>query len=155
MTFKPLIVAGLLLSLGACALPPDHPVIPGVTEQGASAMLGELARVDALTPAQRRRELAELETLRRPDAARRFQMAALLAREDGTEPLERSVQILNSLAEADARTQALLDLMKKSLKTRIELIQQTARSQELQDKLGQIKALEKSLQQRNGLPKTP
>lgn len=155
MTYPPFILAGLLLTLGACALPPDYPAIPGLTEQGASAMLGELARVDDLTPGQRRRELAELEGVRRPDAARRFQQAALLAREDGAEPLERSLQILNSLPQADARTQALLDLMKKSLKTRLELMQQTARTQELQDKLEQIKALEKSLQQRNGPSKTP
>jgi hypothetical protein len=45
--------------------------------------------------------------------------------------------------------------MKRSLRTRIELLQQTARNHELQDKLNQIKALEKSLQQRNGTPKTP
>jgi hypothetical protein len=63
--------------------------------------------------------------------------------------------LLNALPEPDARTQALLDLMKKSLRTRLELTQQTARTQELQDKLTQIKALEKSLQQRNGTPKTP
>jgi hypothetical protein len=45
--------------------------------------------------------------------------------------------------------------MKRSLKARIELKQQTARAQELQDKLDQIKALEKSLQQRNGATRTP
>jgi hypothetical protein len=52
--------------------------------------------------------------------------------------------------------------MKKSLKARIELRQQTARAQEqtaraqeLQDKLDQIKALEKTLQQRNGSSRTP
>lgn len=155
MTFKALFLAGLLLPLGACTLPPDYPAIPGLTEQGASAMLGELARVDALTPAQRRREVAELEGLRRLDAARRFQLAALLAREDSNESIERSLLLLNALPEPDARTQALLDLMKKSLRTRLELTQQTARTQELQDKLTQIKALEKSLQQRNGTPKTP
>jgi SpoVK/Ycf46/Vps4 family AAA+-type ATPase len=150
MTHQPFILAGLLLTLGACALPPEYPAIPGLAEPGTSVMLGELARVDALTPAQRRRELADLENVRRPDAARRFQQAALLAREEGTEPLERSLQILNSLPAPDVRTQTLIDLMKKSLKTRIELVQQTARTQELQDKLEQIKALEKSLQQRNG-----
>jgi hypothetical protein len=49
----------------------------------------------------------------------------------------------------------LTELMKKSLKARIELKQQIARTQELQDKLDQIKALEKSLQQRNIPDKTP
>lgn len=149
MTYKPLILAGLLLVLSACALPPEYPAIPGLTEQGASVMLGELARVDALTANQRRRELAELEGSRRLDANRRFQLAALLAREDGAESLERSLQILNGLAESDTRTQALLELMKKSLKARVELIEQAARAQELQQKLDQIKALEKSLQQRS------
>lgn len=155
MTLRPLLLAGLLFSLGACALPPELPSIPILAEQGGSMMLGELARIDALTPAQRRREIAELEGQRRLDAARRFQLAALLAREDGTEAAERSLQLLNSLTDADPRTDALLALMKKSLRTRIELIQQTARNHELQDKLSQIKALEKSLQQRNGTPKTP
>ena len=155
MKFKPFIVAGLLLTLAACALPAEYPAFPILADQGASALLGELARVDALAPAQRRRELAALEGERRLDASRRFQLAALLAREDGTESLERSLQLLNTQAEPDARTQALLDLMKKSLRTRLELTQQTARTQELQDKLTQIKALEKSLQQRNGTPKTP
>jgi len=155
MTFKALLVAGLLLPLGACTLPPNYPVIPILSEQGASAMLGELARVDALTPNQRRREVAELENARRLDGPRRFQLAALLMREESMESLERSLQLLNSLAEPDARTEALLDLMKKSLKTRIELKQQTARTQELQDRLEQIKALEKSLQQRNAPARSP
>lgn len=155
MTFKALLVAGLLLPLGGCTLPPNYPVIPILSEQGASAMLGELARVDALTPNQRRREVAELENMRRLDGPRRFQLAALLMREESMESLERSLQLLNSLAEPDARTEALLDLMKKSLKTRIELKQQTARTQELQDRLEQIKALEKSLQQRNAPARSP
>jgi hypothetical protein len=93
--------------------------------------------------------------MRRLDAARRFQLAALLEREDSTESLERSLKILNNLAEPDVRTEALLKLMKASLKSRIELRQQTARAQELQGTLEQIKALEKSLQQRNGTSKTP
>lgn len=149
MMLKPFLYAGLLLSLSACTLPVDYPVIPILTEQGAPLMLGELARVAALSPDQRRREQAELEGMRRLDATRRFQLAALLEREDSTESLERSLKILNSLAERDARTQALLEWMKKSLRARIESRQQAARAQELQEKLDQIKALEKSLQQRN------
>lgn len=155
MTLKSSLVAGLLLTLGACALPIEYPAILGTGEAGAPALLSELARVDALTPDQRRRELAELEGVRRLDAARRFQLAALLERDDSTESLERSLKILNTLAEPDARTRALLDQMKTSLKARIELRQQTARTQELQDKLEQIKALEKSLQQRNAPSRTP
>jgi hypothetical protein len=155
MTLKSLFVAGLLLTLGACALPLEYPAFLSPGEAGAPALLSELARVDALTADQRRREVAELEGVRRLDAARRFQLAALLERDDSTESLERSLKVLNTLAEPDARTKVLLDLMKKSLRARIELRQQTARTQELQDKLEEIKALEKSLQQRNTLPRSP
>jgi len=155
MTFKSLFLAGVLLTLGGCATPIEYPAILSPGEAGAPALLSELARVEALTPDQRRRELAALEGVRRLDAAKRFQLAALLEREDSTESLEHSLKILNSLAEPDARTRVLLDQMKKSLKARIELRQQTARAQELQDKLDQIKALEKSLQQRNGATRTP
>lgn len=154
MTFKSVFLAGLLLTLGACATPLEHPAFR-LTEQEATAHLGELARVATLSGEQRRRELAELDGMRRLDQAKRFQLAALLEREDGVESLERSLRILNALAEGDARTQALLEMMKKSLKARIELKQQTARAQELQDKLDQIKVLEKSLQQRNGPSRTP
>jgi len=149
MTIKTVFLAGLLLTLGACATPLERPASPLPAEKGAPALLSELARVDALTPEQRRREAAALEGVRRLDDARRFQLAALLEREDSVESLEQSLKILNNLAETDARTQALLDLMKRSLKARIEIRQQTARNQELQDKIDQIKALEKSLQQRN------
>jgi len=155
MTFKTLFLAGLLLTLGACALPLEYQAFLSPGEAGAPALLGELARVDALTPDQRRRELAALEGVRRLDAAKRFQLAALLEREDSTESLEHSLKILNSLAEPDARTRVLLDQMKKSLKARIELRQQIARAQELQEKLDQIKALEKTLQQRNTPARTP
>jgi hypothetical protein len=156
MTPRSFFLAALLLTLGACtALPLEYQAFLGQGDAGAPALLGELARVDGLTPEQRRRELAELEGMRRLDAARRFQLAALLEREDSTESLERSLKILNNLAEPDVRTEALLKLMKASLRSRIELKQQTARAQELQGRLEQIKALEKSLQQRNGAPKTP
>jgi len=156
MTPRSFFLAALLLTLGACtALPLEYQAFLGQGDAGAPALLGELARVDGLTPEQRRRELAELEEMRRLDAARRFQLAALLEREDSTESLERSLKILNNLAEPDVRTEALLKLMKASLRSRIELKQQTARAQELQGKLEQIKALEKSLQQRNGAPKAP
>ena len=155
MTIKTVFLAGLLLTLGACATPLEHAAFPVLAEKGAPALLSELARVDALTPEQRRREVATLEGARRLDDPRRFQLAALLEREDSVEPLEHSLKVLNTLGEADARTQALLDLMKRSLKARIELRQQTARSQELQDMIDQIKALEKSLQQRKAPPVKP
>jgi hypothetical protein len=158
MTLKPVLLAGLLLTLNACVAPPapERPAVrTSQTVPGGTALLGELARVAALPAEQRRRELAELEGERRLDDARRFQLAALLEREDGVEALERSLKILGAFTETDPRAQTLLDLMKRSLKARIELRQQTARAQELQDKLEQIKALEKSLQQRTIPAKTP
>jgi hypothetical protein len=156
MTFKSVFLAGLLLTLGACATPSEHPAIrasqPG---PGAPVLLTELTRVAALSAEQRRRELAGLEGDRRLDDARRFQLAALLEREDSVDALERSLKTLGALTDLDARTQTLVELMKKSLKARIELKQQTERAEELQDKLDQIKALEKTLQQRNGTTRTP
>ena len=121
----------------------------------AAELLDELFRIASLSPEQRRRDLAALETQRRLDDARRFQLAALLEREDSIDALERSLRTLNSLVEIDVHAQTLVDLMKKSVKARIELKQQSARAHELQEKLEQIKALEKSLQQRGVVPKTP
>jgi hypothetical protein len=149
MTFKSVLLAGLVLTLGACAHPPEYASFLTPTETGAPALLNELARVNSLSPERRRRELAELDAMRRLDEARRFQLAALLEREDNVDALERSLKNLNSLSDGDSRTQALIDLMKKSLKARIELKEQTTRAQDLQDRLEQFKALEKSLQQRN------
>lgn len=145
-----------MLMLGACAAPPERPAFPAPqTGLGASALLSELTRVAALSPDQRRRELAGLEGERRLDDARRFQLAALLEREDSVEALERGLKSLGAIDEIDSRARPLLELMKKSLKARIELKQQTAHLQELQDKLDQIKVLEKSLQQRNTPDRTP
>ncbi len=156
MTYQSLLLAGLILMLGACTAPIERPAAyVSPPELDAPAMLGELSRAGALSAEQRRRELSGLEGERRLDDARRFRLAALLEREDSVEALERSLKSLGTLADVDARGQALLDLMKRSLRTRIELKQQTARSQELQDKLEQIKVLEKSLQQRNTPAKTP
>ena len=143
--------------LGACAtIPLERPTVRnGQSEPDAPVMLNELARVASLSAEQRRRELAGLEGERRLDDARRFQLAALLERDDSVEALERSLKTLAAMTNVDARAQPLIDLMKKSLRARIELKQQTARAQELQDKLDQIKALEKSLQQRNAPSQTP
>jgi hypothetical protein len=156
MSFKTVFLAGLMLTLGACATLSDVPT-PTRNPPGLDTTMlsSELARVAALSGEQRRRELAALEGERRLDDARRFQLAALLEREDSADALERSLKTLSALGEVDARTHALLELMKKSLRARIELRQQTLRAQELQDKLDQIKALEKSLQQRTTPPRTP
>jgi hypothetical protein len=156
MTLRAFIVAALLLSLGACATPPEVPAFRFPTlEADANLRLDELARVATLAPEQRRREVAELDAIRRPSQVQRFRLAALLEREDSVESLERSLKVLNALAESDARNQAVVEVMKRSLKARIELRQQTARNQELQGRLEQIKALEKSLQQRATPSGTP
>lgn len=159
MSFKSILFASLLLTLSACVVPPlpGQPVIPASRLSGlsASTLLNELSRVAALSPEQRRRELAALDNDRRLDDAKRFQQAALLEREDSVDAFERSLKSLAMIDDVDPRAHTLLDLMKKSLTARIELRQQTARAQELQDKLDQIKALEKTLQQRNTLPKSP
>jgi hypothetical protein len=156
MTIKTVFLAGLLLTLGACATPPEQAAYRNAqTRIDAPALLGELARVAALSADQRRREQAGLEGERRLDDAQRFQLAALLEREDSVEALERSLKTLGAITDLDARMHALVELMKRSLKARIELKQQTVRAQELQDKLDQIKALEKSLQQRSTPPRTP
>jgi hypothetical protein len=160
MTFKSVFLAALLSMLGACAAPVERaveraPVRSVQSEPDAPVMLNELARVAALSAEQRRRELAALEAERRLDDARRFQLAALLERDDSVEALERSLKTLGTMTSVDVRAQPLIDLMKRSLKARIELRQQSARAQELQDKLDQIKALEKSLQQRNAPAQTP
>ncbi len=164
MTFKSVLFAGLLLALGACSTvsPPERPVprssapTPAVSvASAASALLGELARVATLSSEQRRRELADLESARRLDDSKRFQLAALLEREDSTDAFERGLKALVAMDDGDARTQALIELLKRSLKVRIELKQQTARADEWRDKLEQIKALEKSLQQRSTPGKAP
>jgi hypothetical protein len=155
MTLKPILLAGLLLILGACANVPDYPALRNVqVGSDAAMMLTELERVAALSPEQRRRELAALES-GRVDDLRRFQAAALLDREDSVEALERGLKNLNALSGIDDRAQPLVEQMKKSFKARIELKAQTARAQELQEKLDQIKALEKSLQQRAAPPAKP
>jgi hypothetical protein len=158
MTFKTVLFAGILFALAACsALPPPERPAPRVTPSASatSLLLSELARVATLSPEQRRRELADLENGRRLDDARRFQLAALLEREDSADAYERGLKALATMGEDDSRTQALVELLKRSLKARIELKQQTARADELQDKLDQIKALEKSLQQRSTPAKAP
>lgn len=147
----PALLFSLTLALGACALPPapETAVRPAPQEENASSlMLAELARVETLSAEQRRREIASLDATRGLASARRFQLAALLASDEAPESLERALKTLDGLPRADVQTRALVDLMKQSLKARVDLARQVARGQELQDKLEQIKALEKSLQQR-------
>lgn len=158
MMLKSVFLVPLVVILGGCATaPPAVPQVPCVvpTQPSETVLLNELARVASLPPERRHRELLELEAERRLSDARRFQMAALLEREDSVEALERSLKSLGAIVAVEPSAQPLIELMKKSLRARIALRQQTARTQELQDKLEQIKALEKSLQQRDAPPKTP
>jgi predicted RNase H-like nuclease (RuvC/YqgF family) len=156
MTLKMLLPMGLLLALGACASSPDYPALRNVHIGSDTAMmLNELERVATLSPEQRKRELAALEGERRIDNRLRFQAAALLEREDSVEAYERGLKNLSALDNVDVRTQPLVEQMKRLLKLRIELKQQTMRAQELQDKLDQIKALEKALQQRTAPASKP
>lgn len=155
MTLNSGLLAGLLLTLSACTLPPELPTPRARQADPATfSLLNELARVSALSGEQRRRELADLDGARMNDS-RRFQLAALLERDDSVDALERGLKMLAAINEDDARSQSLIDLMKKSLKARIEIKQLATRNAELQDKLDQIKALEKSLQQRNAPLKNP
>jgi len=116
------------------------------------ALLGE---VHGLTGEQSRRELAELNTAKRLDRAQRFELAALLSRDEHGD-WERAMKALDGWAdEVDPRTLALIDILRKSLRARLDLRQQTARVAELQQRIEQIKALEKDLQHRSGSTKTP
>lgn len=158
MTFNSVLLAVCLLGLGACSWMPGAERAaprPSPAASGLSVAAAELARVATLSPEQRRRELAALDSSRRLDDARRLQLAALLEREDSVDAFERGLKALAAMEDADSRTQALVDLLKRTLKARLELRQQTVRADELQDKLDQIKALEKSLQQRSSPAKAP
>jgi hypothetical protein len=154
MNPTPYLLAAALLLGGCAAL--EQPALPVVeTRLGPATLAGELARVAALTPEQRRRELAALDAERRLDDARRFQQAALLEREDSVDAHERALKSLAAIDDVTPRARAVIDLLKRGLRARIELRQQSAQAQVLQEKLDQIKALEKSLQQHNVPTKTP
>src|SRR3569832_1300807 len=125
MSFKSILLACFLLTLSACVVPP----LPGQTAQpgarlfglSASALLNELTRVAALSPEQRRRELAALDNERRLDDAKRYQQAALLKREDSVDANKHNHKSQAKNDDDEPRTHTLLDLMKKSLSARIEL----------------------------------
>ncbi len=121
----------------------------------ADLYLAELEKMQGWSSEQIRRELTELNTEKRLDKIQRFRLAALLSRDDRGD-WERGLKALEGLSEeSDARTHALLDIMRKLLRTRVEVRQQTTRVGELQQRIQQIKALEKDLQQRSEPVKTP
>ena len=149
MTFKPLLVAALLFTLASCTIPTAPPVYRLLPADDASTRrLDELARIASLSPEQRRRETAQLDEQRRLEPSQRFQLAALLEREDTVDAMERSLKLLTGLNDGNSRTEAVSEMMKRSLRARLDARQLAARNQELQNKLEQIKTLEKSLQQR-------
>ena len=128
--------------------------LPAVT-LSSERYLTELTRAQLLSLEQCRREVADLNAEKRLDSVERFRLAALLARDEHGD-WERAIKALDSLADdPDPRAQALVDTLKKSLRARYDLRQQTSRVTELQERIEQIKALEKDLQQRNEPRKTP
>ena len=117
--------------------------------------LAQLGEVHGLSAEQIRRELAELNTGKRLDRAQRFRLAVLLSRDEHGDWARALKALDGSADESDPRTHALVDMLRKSLRTRLDLRHQTARVAELQQRIEQIKALEKDLLHRNGSPKTP
>lgn len=118
----------------------------------AERYLMELSEVQAMTIEQSRRELNELATGKRLDKPRRLRFAAVLAREEHGD-WDRALKMLEGLtSENDPRSQVLVDLLRKSWRMRLELRQQDARVTELQQRIQQIKTLEKDLQQRSETP---
>ncbi len=144
------------LMLAACVTPPPKPAATvSAAPRAAELYLAELGAVQGLNGEQTRRELAELNADKRLDSRQRFRLAALLARDEHGD-WESALKALDELPDdPDARAQALVETLKKSLRARLDLRQQSARVLELQDRIQQIKALEKDLQQRNEPHKTP
>ncbi len=134
--------------------PVSQPVVQPVITT-AERYVTELSNAQGLTTAQIRREVAALNTDKRLDNTQRFRLAALLSRDEHGD-WERAIKALDGLGDdPDPRAQALVAILKKSLRARFELRQQTARVIELQERIQQIKALEKNLQQRIEPLKTP
>ena len=150
----------VLMLLAGCAAPAPKPVSkPAVAVKPAVSLaeeyLNELGEVQGLSPDQARRELAELTTAKRLASADRFRVVVLVARDDRGD-WERALKTLDDLpSDPDPRAQALLDTLRRLLHARLDLRTQAARTQELQDRIQQIKTLEKDLQQRNEAPKPP
>lgn len=171
------LMTGLLLLAAGCTLLPKPPVKPAVPKAppadsvplrpehpGASIApslpaptlaeryLMELSEVQAMSVEQSRRELNELTASKRLDKPRRLRLAAVLARDEHGD-WDRALKMLDGLAnDDDPRSQVLMDLLRKSWRTRLALRQQDARVTELQQRIQQIKTLEKDLQQRSETP---
>lgn len=147
--------------LAACAVPPPAPtprppakvVVAAPTGLTAADALDVLARVASLSADQQRTERARLDDARTLAPAGQFQLALLLGREEDPAALERGIKLLGAIDAEGPRVQALIDLAKNLLKAQLDAARQNARAQDLQTRIDQIKALEKSLQQRDAAPK--
>ena len=125
--------------------------VPPLSPTLAERYLVELGEVQAMSVEQGRRELAELTANKRLDKPKRLRLAAVLARDEHAD-WERALKMLDGLGNDDPRSQVLIDLLRKTWRTRLELRQQDARVTELQQRIQQIKTLEKDLLQRSETP---
>lgn len=115
----------------------------------ADRYLAEIGDVQGLSGERFRRALNELNGEKHLDRVQRFRLAVLLLRDEHGD-WERALKALEGLADdADPRAGGLIDLLRKSLRMRLDLRQQTARAADLQERIQQIKTLEKDLQQRS------
>lgn len=147
-----------VLVLSACtAFPPPRTPAPVSAEtappSGTYALLDALVRVPvSLSDEQRRADIARLENERAVTS--RFRLALLLGRDDDPVAVERGIKLLSGLEGDSKSAQALIDLARAQLKSRLDALRHQARAEELQLRIEQIKALEKSLQQRDSSPAT-
>jgi hypothetical protein len=115
------------------------------------ALLDVLASLPAGQTAEHQRaEIARLDSERSSSVTARFKLALLLGRADEPAEIERGLKILSALEGDGKAAQALIDLAAGKLRARLDAQRQHARASALQQRIEQIKALEKSLQQRDG-----
>ena len=149
--------------LGACALPPtpavDQTPAQSAAQSRAAASLDstdaldELVRINTLSGDAQRAERVRLDGERLTTARLQFRFALLLGRDDDPASQDRAIKLLGTVDTSDARAQAVVDLARTSLKSQLDARRQASRTQELQARIEQLKALEKSLQQRDDAPK--
>jgi hypothetical protein len=147
----------LILALGACGGLPLPEATSNSTAQSPTLLsttdaLEVLASLSRLSPDAQHQELLKPRTGHLQNASSLFRFALLLGRDSDVGQQERGLKILDGLDGADARAQAVIDLARTGLIAQIEAHRQAQRAGELQDRIDQIKALEKSLQQRDVKP---
>lgn len=149
----------LALVLTACAtpdpaVPEPAPAKPAAKTSrhtaeslGLDAVLDQLRDVGRLNADAARAERTRLERDRAVESAGQFRLALLLAREDDPANLERAQRLIQDLP-VEAAASPVLDLVRQRIASQLEARRQAARSAELQTRIEQLKALEKSIQQR-------